>query len=771
MPSLRITVVGIVQGVGFRPFVYRAAIMSGVKGYVRNMGGSEVEIRVEGSREHVARFMQLFFEMLPPPARLEEVEVVEEPLEGFEKFSILPSAKILGKRSMIPPDIGICPNCLKEVLDPKSRWYKYPFNSCAWCGPRFSMMYRVPYDRENTAMNDFPLCPDCRGDYEDPWNTRRFHAQGISCPRCGPTLWLAYRNGEKLEVRDPLRETARLLDEGNIVAIKGLGGFHIAALATDDEVVSRLRERKRRPSKPFALMALDSRVVEKIALLPPAARRLLESPEKPIVLLPLREDSPVSPLVAPGLDTVGVMLPYTALHYMVLRDTRDKFLIMTSGNKRGKPMCIDEECAYRELAGFVDYFLLHNRRIVNRVDDSVVRLTAGEPTFLRRGRGYAPVWIRVPLRFSRPVVAFGAELQTAGAVAFEDKVVLTQYIGDADDYDVLEDLDRYLEFFVKTYNIDPSSAVLVVDKHPNYASRRLGEGWAEKHGATLVEVQHHHAHAVSVMADHKLLPGEGVVAITIDGMGYGDDGMIWGGEVLEVEDGRYRRIGHLRYQAQPGGDVATRYPVRMLVGILSTFMEESEILSLLRSKGLLDGLRWGEKEARIAFLQASEGRSPLTSSTGRILDAAAALLKVCLERTYEGEPAMKLEAYARGGSLVDGVEAPLRVEGGTFIVDTSRLFESLLEHIDADPRSLAYTVHCRLGEALGEIAYTSKHARRRGVVYLSGGAAVNDHIVAAIRDTLSARGVQVKLPRRVPPGDGGIALGQAVIAALVEDES
>ena len=771
MPSLRITVVGIVQGVGFRPFVYRVAAMSGVKGYVRNMGGSEVEIRVEGPRSNVARFLELFFLELPPPARLEEVEVQEERFQGFRRFEILPSAKRLGKRSMIPPDIGICDGCLREVLDPRSRWYRYPFNSCAWCGPRFSMMYRVPYDRENTSMNDFPLCPRCRADYEDTRNVRRFHAQGISCPDCGPKVWLVDKQGSSVETKDPLREAARLIDEGNIVAIKGLGGFHIAALATDDEVVERLRRRKQRPAKPFALMALNTEIVEKLAYLPPEARRLLESPEKPIVLLPLREGSPVSPLVAPGLDTMGIMLPYTALHYMVLQESRDRFLIMTSGNKHGKPMCIDEECAFRELAGFVDYFLLHNRRIVNRVDDSVVRLTAGRPTFLRRSRGYAPVWIRVPLRFHHPIIAFGAELQTAGAVAFEDKVVLTQYIGDADDYDVLEDLDRYLEFFVKTYGIRPSDAILVVDMHPGYASRRLGEIWAEKHGAKLVEIQHHYAHAASVMADYGLKPGEEAVVIAIDGMGYGDDSMVWGGEVLETSYTGYRRIGHLKYQAQPGGDAATRYPVRMLIGILSSFMEEDEALSLLRSRQLLKGLRWGEKEARIAFLQASSGRAPLTSSTGRILDATAALLGVCLERTYEGEPAMRLEAFARGGRLIDSVEAPVRQHGGVFTVDTSRLFETVLENLDADPRSLAFTVHYRLGEALAEIAYRSRSVRSGGIVYMSGGAAVNDHIVGAVIEFMASKDVQVKLPRRVPPGDGGIALGQAVTAAarLVEN--
>lgn len=764
--AFQIVITGIVQGVGFRPFIYRVAAQSGVNGYVRNRGGSEVEVRIEGGIEEVSRFFKLFLEQLPPPARIEEMEFIEVDVENYDSFHILPSINRLSKRSIITPDIGICEYCMEEVLNSKTRWYKYPFNSCAWCGPRFSMMYTVPYDRGNTSMNVFQLCEECMKEYSNPENIRRFHAQGISCPKCGPKIWLTDNMGRIIESENPIEKAAQLIDGGSIVAVKGLGGFHIASLASNDDVVARLRERKRRPSKPFALMALNLDVIKSFAYISPEAEKILTSPERPIVLLPVRSNVKISSLIAPGLDFVGVMLPYTSLHYILLENTRDKYLIMTSGNEYGKPMCISESEAFKRLSKFVDYFLIHNREIVNRVDDSVVRLTDNKPVFLRRGRGYAPAWIRVPLNLSRPIIAFGAELQTAGAVAFEDKVVLTQYIGDADDYDVVNDLDKYVRFLIEVYNINPSESIIVVDKHPMYTSRRLGEEWCSKYGAKLVEVQHHYAHAASVMADHKVNPNTRATSIVIDGMGYGDDGYIWGGEVIEASYSEYRRIGHLKYQPQPGGDSATEYPVKMLIGILSSILDEKEILNLLNERRLEPGLKWGLQEALITYRQSITGRVPLTSSIGRILDATAALLGICFKRTYEGEPAMKLESLAHNGKLIDSIEAPVKNSSGSTIVDTTKLFETILSNIDHEPKNLAYSVHYRLGESLAEIAYTAKTTHEVGVVYMSGGAAVNDIIVKAVRETLTTRGIEVKLPRRIPPNDGGIALGQVVIASL-----
>ena len=761
--ALNIYISGIVQGVGFRPFIHRIARKSGVRGTVRNMGGSEVEIHVEGTEGEIRYFMQLLEKEKPPPAIIEEMRVEEAPFLGLNGFSILKSGKSVVRPSMIPPDIGICDHCLEEIKNPRDRRFRYAFNSCAWCGPRFSAMERVPYDRENTTMKDFPLCEKCRSEYFDEDDLRRFDAQGISCPLCGPKLWLMDQSGETLDSTDPIREAAKLLSEGKILAIKGLGGFHIASLASDDSVVLELRRRKRRPQKPFALMALDVETAKRIVYLSDKAEELLRSPQKPILLLEEREDSPVSRYVAPGLDKQGVMLPYTGLHYLLLEEIEDGFLIMTSGNPPRKPMCLDESCALRELRGIVDYYLVHNRRIVNRVDDSVLRFTDGNLTFIRRSRGYAPAWIRLPFSAERPVVAFGAELQNAGAVAFEDKVVLTQYIGDTDEFEDLEELEKSLNFLLRTYNIDVKESILVADMHPSYSSARLAEAWSEERGVPLVRIQHHHAHAASVMADWGVKIGERAVSILMDGVGYGLDGLIWGGEVFLANYNDFERLGRLRYLPMPGGDLATRFPVRMLIGALSVFMDEDDIRKVIFKRGLIKGLKRGERELEVSIRQAKSKRVVKTCSVGRFLDSISALLGICLERTYEGEPAIKLEASARGGRAkeVDGI---LTREGNLFVVDTTKLLEWLLEHLELPTKDLSATVLYSLGKALGEIAALSCPKATLNEVFVGGGAAVNSYIFRGIRDALAEEGISVRLPRRVPAGDGGIALGQAAIA-------
>ncbi len=752
---------GIVQGVGFRPFIYRIATKTGLRGHIRNMGGSEVEIFVEGSYESIADFLRLVFIEKPPPAKIEELEFKVIPPTGYSDFSILPSGGERHIYSMVPPDIAVCDHCLREVYDPRDRHYKYAFNSCAWCGPRFSMMADVPYDRLNTAMVDFPLCDDCRKEYEDPSNLRRFHAQGISCPQCGPTLWLEDAEGRRIGAEDPIEEAAKIIDEGGIVAIKGLGGYHIACLATDDDTISELRRRKRRREKPFALMALDLNVAHSHFYLDQVAESVLTSPERPILLVPKREGSSISELVAPGLGTVGVMLPYTPLHHMLLNSTRDKILVMTSGNEHNKPMCTTIECARERLKDIADYFLHHNRRIVNRVDDSVVRFTADRVTMLRRGRGYAPAWIRLPSQLDRPVIAFGAELQTSGAVGFSDKVVLTQYIGDTDELENLEFLERMLRFFMGIYGIDPREAILVADMHPSYSTRKLAERWADLYGSELKLVQHHHAHVTSVMSEMRVRPGEEVVGVAIDGLGYGDDGSLWGGEVLVASYEGYERFGHLRPQPMPGGDRASKYPVRMLIGMLSTFLSESEIREVLRERHLMDKLPGGEVEAELALRQCS--KAPLISSVGRVLDSVSALLGVCFERTYEGEPAMKLEAFAEKGSLIQDLDIP--VEGG--VVDTSELLKQILYNEDGSKRDLAYTSIYLLGRALGEVALRALNGVNSEFLMVSGGAAVNTLLIRGMEDALGREGVQLVLNSKVPPGDGGIALGQ--VAAQLGD--
>ncbi|HDN75931.1 MAG TPA: carbamoyltransferase HypF, partial [Acidilobales archaeon] len=700
--ALKLIITGIVQGVGFRPFIHRIAIKSNVKGYVRNVGGSEVEVFIEGTQDNISRFLELLVSEKPPPAFIEEIELIESKPLGYQDFRILKSERRHVKRSMIPPDIGICDECLREVLDITNRRFRYPFNSCAWCGPRFSMMYSVPYDRENTAMRKYPLCSECLAEYNDVNNVRRYHAQGISCPKDGPKIWITDNKGELLESKDPLKDIAKLIDEGYIVAIKGLGGYHVAALATDDDVVLKLRKRKRRPQKPFAIMALNLDVARRLVYMTDEAVRILTSPQKPIVLLRKREDSPVSRYVSPGLTVEGIFLPYTALHYLILMESKDKFMIMTSGNAHGKPMCIDEKCVYSKLNEIVDYVLAHDREIVNRVDDSVIRFTDGVPVMLRRGRGFAPTWIRVGYKLSRDVIALGADLQSAGAIGFEDKVVLTQYIGDADDFDILSDLDKYLRFFIRNYSINLSNALIVVDKHPNYASRTLGLGYAKEFNLEVYEVQHHYAHILSVIGERGLI-GNNVIGIAIDGAGYGDDGAIWGGEVMEISSNlEYKRIGHLMYHPLIG-DVAVKYPHKFLISILLKILNEDEIIKLLNKVLNTKGEQYLATEVSIVKSLINRGMYVNTSSLGRVLDAISVLLGVCSVRTYEGEPAIKLEEYGRGGRLIDGIKVPIRYEEGIMVVDTLSLFEFLLSHLDHNKKSLALTSQVELGRALGDV--------------------------------------------------------------------
>ncbi|MEM4288776.1 MAG: carbamoyltransferase HypF [Nitrososphaerota archaeon] len=761
LKAVRLRISGIVQGVAFRPFVYRIAVRAGVAGYVKNVGGSGVEIHVEGEPERVEEFIQLLWRLKPERARIDEYSHMEVPPQGYTSFQIHKSDSSAYYRSIIPPDFSICKDCLREILS-ETRWHLYPFNSCAYCGPRYSMIYTVPYDRENTAMRSFPLCEECRREYHDPENERRFHAEGISCPSCGPKTRLLNNRSEVLANDvEAVREAARLIDAGFIVAVKGLGGFHIAASAVDDNVVAELRLRKRRSTKPFAVMCLNLDIVARLVELTTVAAEILDSPEKPIVLLPIKQDAPVSRLVAPNLRKLGVFLPYTGLHYLLLSWTRDKYVIMTSGNPYNEPMCISDIEAFEKLAGIADYFLTHNREIVNRVDDSVARFTGGRVVLLRRGRGYSPRWVRLPFQVDREVVAFGAMLQSAGAVAFEDKVVLTQFIGDVDEYGSFLDLEKYLGLLVKTYHIPLPSSVMVADLHPLYPSTLLAEEWSKKHGAELIRVQHHWAHIAAVMAEHGVYEEE-VVGIAVDGVGFGSDGTAWGGEVLLASLRDFRRVGCLKPQKMPGGDIAAEYPARMLAGILSDKLSREEVAEVFRELGLVEpGFKRGWDELKIVLNQL-EGTLPLTSSTGRVLDAASAMLRFCMHRTYEGEPAIVLEDNSKP------TEERLKVEvreNGIYTVDTSSIILQALECLRAGkPREeIAYMIQHAIGYGLSLVA--SRFLGRRKRIVLSGGAAVNNYLVQGVMEALADREVEILMPREVPAGDGGIALGQTAIGA------
>ncbi len=757
MEARIIRLYGIVQGVGFRPFVYRLATRLGLTGYVANRGGAEVEIWIEGGRGALEKFIELLDKEKPGPAEIWEKHVEPVKPAGYTSFRIERSRRSKTGYSMIPPDIGICSDCAREIMDPSSRFHRYPFHSCVVCGPRYTIMYSSVWDRGETSIKYFPLCSRCLEEYNDPGNTRRFHAQGISCPVCGPRVWLADRNGCDTGAEDPVTEAARLIDEGYIVAVKGLGGFHIAVSATMDEPLERLRRLKNRPRKPFAIMALDIEAAGRLIELDPETRRLLESPWKPIVIARKRGGAPVSPLVAPGLSTLGVMLAYTALHILLLKATRDKYLVMTSGNRGGERIIKDNMEAIEKLRGIADYFLLHNREIVNRVDDSVIRVYRGHKVFIRRSRGYAPRWLRQRVKGGK-TIAFGAHLVNAGAVGFDDKIIPTPYVGDMDSYSNIEFLMEALGFLMKTYDIGFGEAVLVADKHPGYTTRRLAERIAEEHGSTLLLLQHHVAHAYSVVADKGLDPGRDYVAIIMDGTGYGDDGNIWGGEVLALSpaEQRYRRTGWLHESPIPGGDKAAENPVLMLVARLSTIYGLDEIREIIcREKPC----PWDID----AYYRLSRAAKLRTSSTGRHLDAVAALLEITYKRTYEGEPAIRLEESS-SEPVVFWRECDV-LRGNT--VDTEKLFTWLVENIKALPKPvLAATAQYYIGYGLGCLA--AQNADPGTPVLVAGGAAANSYIVEAIRRALRDNGHRgpVILPENIPVGDGGVAAGQALYGLI-----
>ena len=754
-----IYVSGIVQGVGFRPFVKRIAYKSGVYGFVQNMGGGEVIIHLEGSKNSIRRFFQLFREEAPPPAEIIYMKISKAGVDGYKDFEIKRSGDNVFVRSIIPPDIGICDKCIKEI-ESNSRWHNYPFNSCAWCGPRFSMMYKIPYDRENTSMIEFSLCKSCKEEYEDIHNIRRFHVQGISCSGCGPKTWLVNNRGDVIKTEDPLHKTSLLLEEGYILGIKGIGGFHIACRADEDDIVNRLRIRKKRPYKPFALMAFDLDTVKKLTYLDEISEKLLISPQRPIVLLRKKGGAKISEYIAPGLDRIGIMLPYSGIHYLILRNMNLKYLVMTSGNYYNKPMETDNEIAIKRLGGIVDYFLLHNRKIVNRVDDSVLRISLGRPVFLRRSRGYAPRWIRIPTPLKETVIAFGSELQNVGGIGFEDKIVLTQYIGDTDEFENLLELQRYIKWFASIYRVNFSRSLLIIDKHSKYNSSILGMKWSEKFSSKIIKLQHHVAHAYSILAEYGARSG---IVITIDGTGYGDDGNIWGGEVIEVEeDGNYNRVSHIMYYKLLGGDLAAIYPARILHSLLTQLYGLSYAEKYFLERGYVKYLR-GEEELRMLTHIYDSGKL-FTSSLGRLLDAFSTLLKICAYRSYEGEPAMKLEAAAYNGALIKKLLDidNMLPNASSHEINISQLFMLAKELWEEkySRRDLAFSIQYVLGLLLGHVA--SEYASSKGYkyIYISGGAAVNEFILKGVFSSSKEYGLLLRTHRVVPPGDGGISLGQ-----------
>ena len=767
--SATINITGTVQGVGFRPFIYRVATSFGLKGYVTNLEDATVEIKVEGDEQHIKDFVELLRKEAPPVCNIEAVEIAWEPFTGrFKRFEIKRSKdEFVTYGSMLPPDISICSNCVSDILTPGRRWYHYPFTVCAHCGPRFTSVYELPYDRIRTNMKDFPLCPKCQEEYADP-KDRRFHAQGICCPKCGPQMTLYTPDRQLVSTNDPIYEAAKLISEGFIVAVKGIGGIHLAVKTTEDQPLIKLRKRRRRPTQPFAVMSPDLETVKTYAIVTPAEAALLSSWQKPIVTLKKASNYPLSNLVAPGLDTIGVMLPYTGIHLMLFQYVKEPALVMTSGNKPGLPMAITNDEAFKTLSGIADYLLLHDREIVNRCDDSVIRvLNNNIVTLIRRSRGYVPTSIKIPLlENEKTAFAFGAELRNTGAILYKDRCYLTQHIGDTTNIETLQYLDQALHHMQNLLKITRDPDVIACDLHPRYLTSRFAQEKAKEKNIPLIQVPHHHAHIASLMAENNVPPDQSIIGIALDGIGFGPDGTFWGGEILQATYKTYTRLGSLKPQPMPGGDLCTYYPVRMLIAILSSILTEQELSDI--TGHVLQGLPRGEKEFHVILQQIKKAKGIMTTSSGRFLDAVSAAMRLCYIRTYEGEPAMKLEAAASMGKPVKLDITPyIYTKNGKFLLDTSKLlYDIIMISRDHNLPDTCATAQHAFAIGIAEIA--RQVAEKTGIttVGLSGGVAVNQQIMRDIQEYILSHKLNFIYHTKVPPGDGGISLGQSVIAAF-----
>lgn len=751
---VEIKVRGIVQGVGFRPFIYRIAVKNRLGGYVRNRGDAHVEIVVEGKRCDVKSFLQDLVENKPPLARIHDMttEYVKEK-KKFKNFEIIKSSEEVElSGSVIPPDSAICDECLDELRNPKDPRYNYFFITCTNCGPRYTIIKRLPYDRQNTTMQEFAMCDFCQKEYATPIN-RRFHAQTVACHKCGPQVYLASNDGQQIDVEDPIREASRLLEDGHIVAIKGYGGFHVATSTTKSEPIANLRTVKHRAEKPFAIMARNLKTVKSFAEVDTKEAELLTSYIRPIVLLKKSADYYLSDLIAPGLHNIGVMLPYTGLHYMLFDETREPAFVMTSANPPNEPIITRDGEAMRKLGSLADYFLFHNRLIAQRCDDSVIRVHGEKISLVRRSRGYAPEPICLKQPVDIPVLGLGTELNTTSCVLLKDKAFLSQHLGDVENLETLQFLRDATNHLLRLTNCKIEA--VACDLHPRFTTTMFAQELGDELNLPVIQVQHHYAHAAALMAEHHL---DEMISIVCDGYGYGLDGSAWGGEILNcTRKSGFQRLGHLEEQPMVGGDLATRYPLRMAAGILHGTAEIEDWLHANCSY-----FPHGKKEAEIILQQLDKPLVPKTTSCGRVLDAASAILGISYERTYEGEPAMKLESAALGGRNVLKLQ-PIIKEN---VVDTTSLVNEVFTQKDAfSNTNLAFSVQSYIACSLAQLA--SEKGKQLGidVVGFSGGVAYNEHITSIIRRVVKENGLRFVVHELVSPGDGGISFGQAVVAA------
>ena len=744
---------GHVQGVGLRPFVYRLAHDLELGGWVVNAAG-EVRIEIQGSAARLAAFLR-GLRRIPPPARIDALIRQTRPLEDFAPFRILPSAANDAAGMAITPDLATCPACREELFDPAARRHRYPFITCSHCGPRWSILERLPFDRDQTAMAAFPLCIQCRAEYEDPAD-RRFHAQTLACPACGPQLtWRQADGGIAARGEDALQQAIAVLHGGRIVAVKGIGGFHFLTDARDDAAVARLRVRKGRPGKPLAVMFPDLDQARRSCHIDAVEAALLTSTAAPIVLLARREDDPLSPVLAPALDRLGVLLPYSPLHHLLM-DALKFPVVATSANRSGAPLCFDNDQALQALEGIADGFLLHDRRIVRPVEDSVMQVFADEPMTLRLGRGRVPEGLPLP-RPGAPVLAVGGQWKNSLAVTVADRVVMAGYRGDLDHPEAQAAWTQECEALPALFGLTPQR--LVCDRHPDYVPTRLALRRAEREGLELVTVQHHHTHLAAAVLEAGL--SGPVLGVVWDGTGLGTDGTIWGGELLACEGGRARRVGALGSFRLPGGDAAVRDPRRAAVGVLDALGE-----SLDEDWAASLGFDAQTRQVLARMLTTGTGCAT-TTSAGRLFDAVAALLGRTAPVTFEGEAAMALEALARrwAGPVSVYPAVCTGQETALLCLDWRNALRSALaeRRVGKPIPAIAASWHLSLAAL---IAQAVEHLGAETVV-LTGGCFQNTLLLGHTAQLLRKRHRDVFWPRRLPVNDGALAAGQAALATAI----
>jgi hydrogenase maturation protein HypF len=748
-----IQVAGIVQGVGFRPYVHRLATDRNLGGNISNTPAG-VTIEIQGPPDLVEDFVSRLPEEAPALAQITNVLVREMACKPDRCFEILPSHTGEHASALISPDVAVCDDCLRELFDPQDRRYLYPFINCTNCGPRFTIVREVPYDRPRTSMSAFPMCDKCRTEYEDPQN-RRFHAQPNACWECGPQLELWNALGLPMNALDPIEAAVERLRAGEILAVKGLGGFHFAVDATNSAAVERLRQRKRRVEKPFAVMVSDLEAAGRFCEIDSDARSLLSSRQRPIVLLPKAKGTAISETVAPNQRDLGLFLPYTPLHHLLFAAGEFTALVMTSGNLSEEPIAIDNREAVDRLGSIADFFLVHDREILLRCDDSVVRASAGRPRQIRRSRGYVPAPVRLHKELPQ-ILAVGGELKNTICLTRRNLAFLSQHIGDLENIESFDFFRDAVTYLSRILEIEPE--VIAHDLHPDYLSTK----WAlTQKGVRLIGVQHHHAHVAACMAENRI-DGR-VIGLALDGTGYGTDGQIWGGEALIAGYASFERAAHFAYAPLPGGAAAIREPWRMAVSYLAqTFGEDFLDLDIPFVRELERG-----KAELILRMMAQRVNSPLTSSCGRLFDAVAALIGIRREVSYEAQAAIELEMAARSSSETDAYPFTIHRQDGRWQIDPSPLFGAIVEDLRRKVRTetISRRFHNGLVETLVRLACMLRQESSINRICLSGGTFNNLLVFEHLTRKLESRGFEVFTHSEVPTGDGGLSLGQALVAA------